>query len=218
MILSALLLFCLHSPVRAQEPAVEKSTAAHVVLPALDMTACFVAGASEKNALTELRFMSSFSERSSSFHAEKFFQTKVEYTPKAGGCDISVRVSASEDGAAAEAFSSRSGKLLFIERQDTISRDSGGALYQAIAARLRKEPDVLSKSDGTPAAKPQLKPESKPDEKPIPEIPPQPAAPTPAPATPAPAQPAPAQTEPAKDDGNPWYSQPPAPAPDSPKP
>ena len=166
------LFLLLAAPLLAAEPAAEKPAAARGVA-SIDMTACFVAGASEKNALKALRFMSTASGHGSAFRAEKFFQTKSEYSPKTGGCEISIRVAASEDGVSAEAFSSRSGKLLFIERQEARTQESGAGLYQAVAARLRKDPELLNKADGADAPKPEEKAPSKPpeEEKPLPELP-----------------------------------------------
>ena len=150
---SAVILVLLAAVGHAAEPAVAKSTAPPSA-GSIDLTACFVAGTGEKNALKALRFMSNSTERNSAFRAEKFFQTKIEYSPKAGGCDVSVRVAASEDGVSAEAFSSRSGKLLLIERQEALTKESGAELYRAVAERLRKDPDLLGKTENPAPAAP----------------------------------------------------------------
>ena len=173
MILSALLLSALLPAARAADTAVSASPAAPKSQGSIELSACYVAGANEKTALNALRCLSQFSEGHSAFRAEKFFQTKKEYSPTAGGCDVSIRVAGSEGGASAEAFSSRSGKFLFVERQETVAKDSCGELYSAVAARFRKDPELMAKVDGASAPKAETKTEAKPEEKPLPELPPQ---------------------------------------------
>lgn len=152
----------------AAEPAPAPKAAGSI-----NETACFVAGAGEAKALKALRLMSTASEHGSAFRAEKFFQTKKEYSPTAGGCDVSIRVASSEEGVSAEAYSSRSGRFLFLERQEALTKESGAALYAAVAERFRREPGLVEKADAADGPKPLEKPDPRfqPDDKPVPEIP-----------------------------------------------